>query len=309
MRFNGIDLNLLVALDALLTEKNVTLAGERLFLSQSAMSGALSRLRAHFDDELIVRVGRSMILSPFAETLVHPVQDLLLQTQSVLQRRSGFDPTTSKRHLRIGASDFVIDVFLSAFARRLEALSPNVTLELYDITGLDASADLEKGATDFLIVPSGRASRHHPSMELFKDSWCVLADKNNRKPGPALDADEYLRAEHVAVNFGHGDRQGIVEQTLAQLGLQRKVVVWAPNYHVVPQMIARTQRIATAPLILASRWRHKLLVIPAPIPFPPIDEIVQWNRHQDHDPGIIWVRELLRKTISASVKKLGQGRQ
>lgn len=294
MRFNRIDLNLLVALDALLSERNVTRAGEKLFLSQSAMSGALARLRAHFEDELIVRAGREMLLTPFAEGLIDPVRDLLLRTGAVLERRSAFDPATAERHFRIAASDFVIGQFLPGLVREIEAAAPRVTLEIYDATGQDAGITLEKGETDLLVVPRGRAAADHPSADLFRDDWCVLAAAGNRLPSP-LDLETYLRAGHIAVNFGRGRRPGIVERRLTELGLERNVAVWASSYHLVPAMVAGTGRIATTPARLARRavTLLDLAVHASPVAFPAIDEVVQWNRHHDAEPGLNWLKKML----------------
>jgi DNA-binding transcriptional LysR family regulator len=299
MRFNRIDLNLLVALDALLTERNVTRAGERLFLSQSAMSGALGRLRDHFGDELIVRAGRAMVLTPFAESLIGPVQALLHQMQAVFERRPDFDPAVSDRHFRIAASDFVIALFLADLVREIEQVAPSVTIEIYDVTGQDASGDLEKGETDLLIVPKGRASSRHPSIELFHDDWCVLAWRGNRWLGDALNLDAYLSAQHVAVNFGRGHRPGIVERALAEQHLTRNVAIWASNYHLVSEMVAGTDRIATAPHRLAQRVAeaHDLRVYPLPLVLPAIDEVIQWNRFHDEDPGLTWLRGKLLEVV------------
>jgi DNA-binding transcriptional LysR family regulator len=121
MRFHRLDLNLLVALDALLTERSVTKAGERLYLSQSAMSGALAKLREHFEDELIVQVGRKMVLTPLAESLQRRVRDVLKMAQSLLGSRPTFDPRTSERRFSIVSSDVVMSVLMDCVVRRLAA--------------------------------------------------------------------------------------------------------------------------------------------------------------------------------------------
>ena len=118
------DLNLLVALDALLRECNVTHAGNRLNLSQPAMSGALARLRDHFQDELLVPAGRRMIRTPLAEKLVQPVHEILLQIRGTLEARPLFDPATSTRHFSIAASDYVIAVLIADVLRSVRCPRP-----------------------------------------------------------------------------------------------------------------------------------------------------------------------------------------
>ena len=148
MDLHAFDLNLLVALDALLTERNVTQAGVRLNLSQSSMSGALSRLRSYFQDELLVPGGRRMVLTPLAETLVEPVRDLLLQTRQTLATKPRFDPATATRHISIAVSDYTIEILLSDVLRRARVLAPFITFRLQPI-GNRASEALDAGELDF----------------------------------------------------------------------------------------------------------------------------------------------------------------
>src|SRR4029077_14814591 len=130
MDLGGLDLNLLVAMDALFAERRVSRAGERLHLSQSATSGALARLREAFYDPLLVQVGRKMTLTPLAEGLVEPVRDFLLQADAILHSNPAFDPGSSTRKFRLSMSDYVETVVMSEALPRIEKLAPAVTLEL-----------------------------------------------------------------------------------------------------------------------------------------------------------------------------------
>src|SRR5215469_5503956 len=130
MDFGGLDLNLLVALDALCAEKSVSRAGERLHLSQSATSGALARLREAFHDPLLVQVGRKMALTPLAEGLIEPVRDFLLNAEAILHGSPAFDPATSTRKFRVLMSDYVQTVVMTEALPRLEKIAPRVTVEL-----------------------------------------------------------------------------------------------------------------------------------------------------------------------------------
>src|SRR4051812_11090624 len=154
MNLHLFDLNLLVALDALLTERNVTRAGNRLNLSQSATSGALARLRQHFHDELLVPVGRQMVLTPVAEGLVGPVRDILLQVRGTLGAAPRFDPATAARHFSLAVSDYVTDILMADVLRTAREQAPRATFELRPL-GRRASEDLERGELDFLIAPEG----------------------------------------------------------------------------------------------------------------------------------------------------------
>ena len=152
MRYQRLDLNLLPALRALLTEKNVTRAGESIHMTQSAMSGVLARLRDYFDDPLVVQVGRRMELTPLAESLVDKVNDLLLRVDAALASRPAFEPALSRRHFTVIASDYVSTVLLVDVLREVSRVAPGVTIELLHPHANGAAA-LEAGEVDFIINP------------------------------------------------------------------------------------------------------------------------------------------------------------
>ena len=135
MRYRRLDLNLLVALDALLSEKSVTRAASKLNITQPAMSGALARLRDYFEDPLVVQVGRQMELTPLAVSLVAPVHDIILRIDSAIATEPAFEPRESKRHFSITASDYVIRVFLLDVLKRVHREAPGVSFEFHQSTG------------------------------------------------------------------------------------------------------------------------------------------------------------------------------
>jgi LysR family transcriptional regulator, nod-box dependent transcriptional activator len=180
MDFGGLDLNLLVALDALFAEKSVSRAGERLHLSQSATSGALARLRDAFHDPLLVQVGRKMMLTPLAERLVEPVREFLLQAETIVNGSPAFDPTTSIRKFRVQMSDYVQTVVMTEVLPRLQSLAPGISLELmWNIEGI--SELLERGEIDLAVTPTSYLSSGNPSEPLFEDDFtCLLWSENSR---------------------------------------------------------------------------------------------------------------------------------
>jgi DNA-binding transcriptional LysR family regulator len=176
------DLNLLVALDALLAERSVRRAGNRLNLSQSAMSGALARLRHYFRDELLVPVGRHMALTPVAEGLVEPVRDILLRIRGTLGSKPRFDPSTANRHLSLAVSDYVTEILMADVLRQARREAPHITFELRPV-GRRASEDLESGELDFLISPEGYISPTQPAEALFEDTYTCVAWAGNTSIG------------------------------------------------------------------------------------------------------------------------------
>lgn len=291
------DLNLLVALDALLRERNVTQAGVHLNLSQSAMSGMLARLRSYFQDELLIPVGRRMVLTPLAETLVDPLRDVLTQIRGTLGTKQRFDLATTTRHMSIAASDYMIEVLLADVLRRARALAPFITFEFLPI-GARASEALEIGELDFLIAPM-HLSSEHPTEVLFEDTWTCIAWTENRSIRESLPLDDYLALGHVVVQIG--DKIMHDEHTLRRFKYRRRVEVSVPSFSLASHLVVGTDRIATVKTRLALKYQRVLPIRLVPLPFdiPPTVETLQWHSVHEHHPSHRWFRCLLKEAIAA----------
>lgn len=294
------DLNLLVALDALLTERNVTRAGARLNLSQSAMSGALARLRLGFGDELLRPVGRRMVLTPTAEGLVEPVRAILLQIRGALGSKARFDPATANRHLSLAVSDYVAEILITEVLRDARREAPHITFELRPV-GRRAAEDLESGELDFLIAPQDYVASGQPTDILFEDTYVCVAWTGNRHIGPTLTLEEYIALGHVVVNVSRGEpRANYDEQFLRRAGVTRRAEVSVPNFSLAPRMVVGTDRVATITTRLAARYAQflPLRLIPLPFAMPPMVEVLQWHQVHDYDPAHRWFRSLLTQTVA-----------
>ena len=299
MDLRQFDLNLLVALDALLTEKSVTRAGARMHLSQSAMSGALARLRYVFHDELLVPIGRHMELTPLAQDLVQPVRDILLQVRSAINTTSRFDPATAERPFSIAASDYVTTVLLSGLLQHLASQAPHVTFELRPV-GSRAKDDLERGTLDFMIVPAEYVSPLHPTEVLFEESYTCIAWRHSKAVRATLSMEEYLSLGHVVVRVSDGGGPNFDEQVLERLGYKRRVDVWTPSFDTAPHLVVGTNRLATITTRLARIYAGVLPLKLLPVPFvmPPMTEMLQWHKAHDQDPACLWLRDELRWAVS-----------
>jgi LysR family transcriptional regulator, nod-box dependent transcriptional activator len=301
MDLHRFDLNLLVTLDALLTEKNVTRAGMRMNLSQSAMSGALGRLREFFEDELLVPMGRKMVLTPLAEDLVQPVRDVLLQVQATIATKPRFDPGTSSRRFSIAVSDYVTSVLMVDFLREIRCQAASITFELRPV-GKRAAEDLESGELDFLIAPEPYVSAVHPKEVLFQDTHTCVAWKKNRKVGATLSIEDYLTLGHVIVHVGEIGSANYDERVLRGLNHKRNIEVVTPSFDLAPQLVIGTDRIATVATRLACKYATLLPIklLPVPIDIPPMIEVLQWHRAHDQDPAHTWLRAQLKQSVAAA---------
>lgn len=291
MRHNKLDLNLLTALKALLKEKNVTRAGESLHLTQSAMSGILGRLRDYFDDPLIAPVGRRMELTPLAESLVGPVNDLLLRIDATISTRPDFDPQTTRRHFSIVASDYSMRVLMLEVLRQVHREAPGITIDFLPPSE-HAAAELESGEVDFTIEPEQFSSRSQSGQKLFDDHYLVMVAEGNAQVGDTISLDQYLELGHVSYQTSKTGLPAFESWFNREHGDIRRVEVAVHNFDLLPRLIIGTNRIATlhARLLptlppLPIRCVHPLFELPK------LELMLQWHRYREQDRGNQWLRE------------------
>jgi DNA-binding transcriptional LysR family regulator len=299
MHFRQLDLNLLVALHTLLDEKNITQAGKRLHLTQSAMSGALARLRQYFGDDLLVQVGRRMVPTPLGESLIEPVREILIKVKSTIETRPGFDPTTSERRFSLMMSDYCATVLMLDVAQRAETLAPNVTFEIVSNNVEDPLGYLDRADIDLNVMPSTVLLQEHPHEVLFEDDFVCIAWTGNDRIGESITLEQYLELGHVSCQFLRGRTPTVDEWYLRHHGHARRMEVLATTFNAVPLQVVNTRRIATIQRRLAEYYAALLPIrlVPAPIDLPVLVETVQWHRLFDADPGILWLRSLLRDSV------------
>lgn len=300
MRLNRLDLNLLVALDALLAERSITRAAERIHLSQPATSGALARLREFFEDDLLVRVGAQMMPTPLGESLETPVHNILMQIQATVDRRLEFNAEESDRRFRFLSSDYTATTLLTHVVKRIADVAPHIQLEFIAPTNNPAEK-LEQGEVDFLVMPTHVLSESHPSFEIFTDRFvCIGWDQNPMLQKP-LTLKEFLELGHVSVRFG-STRQTSQDQVLLkkQQGIEPRIEIITSTFSAIPQFLTGTQRIATTYYYLARTWANllPLKIVPLPVELPKIPWGLQWHKYRDLDPGVQWLRNQIVETAN-----------
>lgn len=297
---HNLDLNLLVALDALLKEQSITGAGKRLHLSPSAASGALARLREYFEDELLTQIGRRMVPTPLGEILRSSVRDCLLHIQATVELRPGFDPATSNRRFTLMMSDYVSTVLMPPVLARIQPLAPGVCIELLANDEQPWQA-LEHGEVDLLVLPEKFVSREHPAEVLFTDDFVCICWKGNTAVGEQLTIERFFELTHVVARPGRQRPPTIDTWFFERFGHARRVEVVAMNFSSLPHLLVGTQRIATIHRRLAAVYAAALplRILEVPVQMPPLVEVIQWHRYRDRDPARIWLYEQLAAVVGA----------
>ncbi|GAB4270987.1 MAG: LysR substrate-binding domain-containing protein [Pararhodobacter sp.] len=299
MRFKRLDLNLLVALDHLLELKSVSGAADRMHMSQSAMSNALSRLREYFGDPLLVQVGRRMELTPRAEAMRDQVRDILVRIEATVESEPQFRPEASDRVFGLLMSDYTMTVLMPHVLSLAHAAGSRVRFNFLAQTD-QPYVLLERGEADFLVAPRQLCSPDHPSETLFEDDYVCLVWSQGAFAGRPLSMDDYCRAGHV-VMVPPNRAQSMEARSLAQMGIERRVEVTTFSFSALPQLVVGTDRIATVHGLIARQAARilPLEILPMPLHLEPLQQTLQWHAYRDHDPGIQWVRRLLRDAAAA----------
>ncbi|KYK45326.1 LysR family transcriptional regulator [Bradyrhizobium liaoningense] len=294
MRFKGLDLNLLVALDALMTERNLSAAARRINLSQPAMSAAVARLRAYFHDDLFGMRGRELVPTSRAEGPAAPVREALTHIELSIMARDVFDPARLDRRFRIGLADFITVAFFRNFVERVAREAPAVSFELVALTD-EQDALLRRGEVDFVILPELFMSGAHPRAALFEERLVCIGCCTNSQLLRRLTFDRYMSMGHVAVKPKGAGKTLLDEPFLLDLGLNRHIDILVQSFSMIPPLLVGTNRIGTMPLGLVKHFQRTmpLRIVELPQPFPAFVEGVQWPALHNSDPESKWMREIL----------------
>lgn len=296
MRFNKLDLNLLVALDALLTVKNISRAAERVHLSQSAMSNALSRLREYFDDDLLVQVGRNMELTARAEGMMDAVRDILVRVEATVEAKPEFEPGSSTRTFKLLVSDYSLMTLMPKVSVLAYKEAPSVGFEFVpQVT--NPQRLLERGEADVLVIPKEFCSTEHPSEVLFHETYCAVIWSESHLARGELTEQRYRDAGHVVMQPGEG-RTALDDWLVQRGGIVRRVDIRTYTFTSPAYLLPGTDRIATIHRRLADQVTKELPVVIREIPFPlpTMDQFMQWHTHRTMDPGMLWLRNLLKRS-------------
>ena len=304
MNISRVDLNLLVYLDVLLREQNVTKAADQLGITQPAMSNSLRRLRDLFNDPLLIRTSQGMSPTERAQELQPQVREILSGVEKVIQPSAEFKLEESERVFRIMASDYAESTIIPGLLKAIRHTAPHIRLDI--LTPSDVTfQDVEKGKVDMAINRFDYLPQSFHQVNVWRDNFsCLMSNEN-----PILDnftLDSYLQAQHIWVSktgMGVGvgmnptdtQRLGRVDEALAEMDRKRDIRVFTRHYQVAALLAEQPDLIATLPRQAALlHLRHGLLTVkPPPFPIVPIELKMAWSPLLHHNPGHTWMRRLI----------------
>lgn len=318
MDTSRLDLNLLVTLEALLTERNVTRAAARLSLSQPAVSAQLARLRDVFEDPLLLPAQRGMTPTAKALSLLEPLRQSLDQVRGVATSHLNFDPATADLTVTIAASDYLQASVLQPLVLRLRREAPNVRIAVRHMDPSQHAAQMARGDIDLGLMQPIEAAPSLRMRALFHERYVLIArrghpaldgkvggkqsGKQAGKPGGKLSAKAFAKLEQVIVSPAGGAFSTPVDQALAGLGLKRQVVLSAASFLFVPDIVSRSDLVALVPERLVKGRAAGLLVLPPPLPIDGFDIAMVWHERNQGHAAQRWLRDQVHGVAASRAK-------
>ncbi|QSR20371.1 LysR family transcriptional regulator [Novosphingobium sp. KA1] len=287
----SLDLNLLKALDALIETRSVTRAAERLGLTQPAVSGMLTRLREAFQDPLFIRAQRGMLPTPRAEALAGRLKAALREIEVLLQP-DVFDPASAEMTISIAATDYAQRVVILPFLTALRRIAPGVRVSIRPVDMAAMATDMEQGHLDFALITPEMAPEHLRARRLFEERYvCVMRQGHPAARAP-LDLDAFCALDHALMSHDGTQFHGATDRALDALARRRRVVLSAPNFSFVLDLIRNSDTCSLLPERLV-RGLESLCLRDPPLEVPGFSKILVWHERSHHAPAMAWLRERL----------------
>ncbi|WP_211222857.1 LysR family transcriptional regulator [Paludibacterium yongneupense] len=293
------DLNLLLTLEALLQEQNVTKAAARLHLSQPAVSAQLARLRTLFDDPLLIPAHRGMTATAKALQLQEPLHQALNNVRATLSTHRDFEPATAALTVGICCSDYLQAALALPLAKTLRRTAPGVRIALRNMDPTQLADRMEHGDVDLALMtpqdaPPGLHARH-----LFDERYVLIGRRDHPQLRDGISMEDYARLEHIVVSLSGGGFLTPVDTTLAKFGYTRNVVLSAASFLMVPEMVSRSDFVALVPRRLVRDRSDAFKQLEAPVPVAGFAVAMLWHDRTHGHPGQRWIRETLAGLAAA----------
>lgn len=291
----NVDFNLLKALNALLEERNVTKAAQRLSVTQPAMSAMLVRLRESFKDPLFVRVQHGIQPTERALSLIQPVQNVLSEINAMLQPPE-FDPTTTEMKLSIASTDYGLTAIATPFIAQLKQLAPSVKVALLSVQEGNIYTQLEQGKLDIALISSNRITHELHITSLYTEHYVCVMRADHPLAKEPLTLDNFCRLEYAMMSYEGGQFSGVADVALAKLGRKRKVSLSVINFLLLPDILRSTDLAALIPSRLSSGLEG-LVCKPLPLEVEGFTIQMAWHERTHQDIAYQWMRKLLLDTV------------
>lgn len=297
---SAIDLNLLVAFEALFEERSVTAAAQRLYLGQPAMSAALGRLRTLFQDELFIRIGRQMQPTAKALAIAPSISSALVQIRQTLESSQKFDPASAKTTFTIGSSDYTSYVVMPKFVEVCRQIAPGINFRLIGFDKSCVGELLEQQEIDVALGVFQDPPRQTMQMPLFPEHFVGLC----RRGHPdiiAITPEIFANLPHALFTIRRDD-VGEIDKVLAQYNLQRRVVLTTPHLLILPAIISASDLVSAIPsrLVTPFACQETLEIFQLPVQTDPWMISMLWSKLTDQDQANIWLRQML-KTVCEGI--------
>jgi DNA-binding transcriptional LysR family regulator len=287
------DLNLLLAFDLLMQERNVSRAAERMFISQSAMSHVLHRLRQQLDDPLLVRATTGMRPTARALALIGPVRKVLREIEQLIEP-SKFDPRLSQRSFVLDTIDYIEYLMVPPLIEHISKQAPGIDIHVRQTEAPLPEAELENGDIDVVIgfevilkPPTSLVSEL-----LFEDQMACIVRENHPDVGSDISLEEYIDMKHILISRSW-KKTGVIDEWLAAQGLERRIALIVPHFLSAPLIVAKTDMVLSLPLRIAEKFVQiapvKILHVPLDLPSYPV--IMVWHPLFDKEAAHCWLRE------------------
>ncbi|GAA0727118.1 LysR family transcriptional regulator [Sphingomonas japonica] len=294
MDTKNLDLGLLVTLETLLAERNVSRAARRLNLSQPALSARLARLRDALGDPLLIPGQRGMVLTQRALEMMQPLQEALESVRRVVERGAPFDPETLRSTVVIAASDYAQYALLARYSVALRTEAPMIRIAWRSMPDLLALAtQLERGEVDLALArpetaPAGMRQRH-----LYEEEYVVIARQGHPAVRGTLDLDVFCALDHVVVSTRGGGFAGPTDAALEAIGRRRTVALSTSGFLIVPEIVLRSDMIAVVPRRIADGWSERVQVLEPPLHISGFAITCIWHERTTNHPAQSWLRDRL----------------
>ncbi|WP_394827775.1 LysR family transcriptional regulator [Pendulispora albinea] len=294
-KIEELDINLLLAFDALLDSHNVTQAARKLGITQPALSARLGRLRALFDDRLFIpgASGRGVVPTFRALELKPLVHDVVEHLRALTTPMVAFDPARSARTFVLAAYENPGTVLATRLVPRVRARAPAIRLAFVLPQPGAMAAELESGKVDLFIGGTGRADSTLMSRTLFKEDFVTAQRKGHPRGTGPLTLQEFCTLEHLLVSSRGGGFSGLVDEALERRGCERRVTVSVQSYAMAPLIVANSDLVCTLPRRFLQRFASSIDAVSPPVELEHFEFVAYWHERSHHDPGHRWLRQLV----------------